>query len=85
MLSKSKYVGTKQNDLLTIYKLFIRCLVEYCSVVWHSSLTEQQSNDIEKIQAVSLKVIYDLNTKIIPMHFSMLSSKNCPLEGRKNV
>ena len=57
MLTKLKYVGTSQEDLLTIYVLFIRCLVEYCSVVWHSSLTVEQENDIERTQVVSLKVI----------------------------
>ena len=33
MLTKLKYVGTKEEDLLTIYILFVCCLVEYCSVV----------------------------------------------------
>ena len=59
MLTKLKYVGTSQADLLIIYKLFIRCLTEYCSVVWHSSLTESQKDDIERIQRVCLRVILD--------------------------
>ena len=63
MLTKLKYVGTSESDLLTIYLLFIRCLAEYCSVVWHSSLTVEQSDDIESIQKVSLRII--LNEKYL--------------------
>ena len=57
MLRKLKYVGTPKEDLLTIYKLFIRSVLEYCSVVFHSSLTEKQSNMIERVQKISLKLI----------------------------
>ena len=46
MLGKLKYVGTTRDDLLLIYKLFVRSILEYCSVVFHSSLTEQQANMI---------------------------------------
>ena len=37
MLTKFKYVGTAQEDLLDIYSLYIRSILEYCSVVWHST------------------------------------------------
>ena len=71
MLSKLKYTGVKQEDLLDIYKLFIRSRAEYLSVVWHSSLTAAQSHKIENIQKTSLKIIlgdtyehYELSCKI---------------------
>ena len=57
MLTKLKYVGVPIEDLLDIYILFIRSVTEYCAVVFHSSLTLQQSEKIEKIQKTSLKVI----------------------------
>ena len=57
MLTKLKYVGVPTEDLLDIYILFIRSVTEYCAVVFHSSLTLQQSEKIEKIQKTSLKVI----------------------------
>ena len=57
MLTKLKYVGVKIEDLLDIYILFIRSVVEYCSVAFHSSLTQEQASDIERIQKTSLKVI----------------------------
>ena len=57
MVTKLKYVGVSREDLLTIYILFIRSVTEYCSVLFHSSLTQGQANKIEKIQKTCLKVI----------------------------
>ena len=58
MLTKWKYVGVPMSPyLLDIYILFIRSVTEYCAVVFHSNLTLQQSEKIEKIQKTSLKVI----------------------------
>lgn len=57
LLSKLKYVGMKVEDLLTVYTTYIRCLTEYCCVVWNSSLTAQQKTAIERIQKVCLKII----------------------------
>ena len=57
MLTKLKYIGVKVEDLLDIYVLFIRSVVEYCSVAFHSSLTIEQTNDLERIQKVCLKII----------------------------
>ena len=57
ILSKLKFVGIKREDLLDIYKLFIRSLAEYCSVVFHSSLTQRQAKKIELIQSTCLKII----------------------------
>ena len=55
--NKIKYVGIQTEDLLNIYILFIRSVTEYCSVLFHSSLTQEQSDSIEKIQSVCLRVI----------------------------
>ena len=45
------------KDLITIYKTFIRSTLEYNSVVFHSSLTSQQEESLERCQSVCLKVI----------------------------
>ena len=37
-------------DLITIYKLFIRSVTEYCNVVFHSSLTQELTGKIENIK-----------------------------------
>ena len=57
MITKFRYVGVSTDDLLHIYILYIRSLLEYCSVVWHSTLTGEQSQDIEKVQKLCLKII----------------------------
>ena len=58
LLTKLKYVGVSTEDLLDIYKLFIRSVTEYCAVAFHSSLTQKQNNKLENIQKTCLKVIY---------------------------
>ena len=57
MLTKLKYVGVPREDLITIYILYIRSLLEYCSTVWHSTLTTDQSNNLERVQKLCLKII----------------------------
>ena len=57
LITKLKYVGVQIEDLIEIYILFIRSVTEYCSVVYHSSLTVEQSDKLEKIQKTCLKVI----------------------------
>ena len=57
LITKLKFVGVQRHDLVDIYKLFIRSLLEYCCVSWHSSLTKDQSYDIERVQRTALKVI----------------------------
>ena len=57
MITKLKYVGVSIPDLIDVFSLFVRSLLEYCSVSWHSSLTQEQSDDIERVQRTALKVI----------------------------
>ena len=57
MITKLKYVGVKIEDLIDVYVLYIRSLTEYCSVAFHPSLSNEQSNKLERIQKTCLKVI----------------------------
>jgi hypothetical protein len=57
MLTKLKYAGLSRKKLLHIYSLFVRSYSEYCSVAWHDSLTQEQTNSIERLQIVALKII----------------------------
>ena len=59
ILNKLKYAGIKENDLLTIYRWFVRSVCEYCSAVFHTSLTQDQSDKLEAIQSTALKIILD--------------------------
>ena len=57
MLTKLKYVGVGTEDLLNMFMLFIRSCAEYCSVVFHSRLTVEQSACIEIIHKTCLRII----------------------------
>ena len=49
--------GTPVEDLKTIYILFIRSILEQSSPVWHSSITEENKDDLERIQKSAVKII----------------------------
>ena len=55
-MTKFKYFGVKTEDLLDIYKLYIRSVVEYCSVAYHSRLTQADSAKLKRIQRTSLSL-----------------------------
>ena len=57
LLRRVASFGTSFEDLKTIYILFVRSQLEHSCVVWHSSLTEQQKSDLERVQRSALKVI----------------------------
>ena len=46
-----------RNELINIYVLYIRSVAEFSSVVWSSSLTEEDSIAIERIQKIALRII----------------------------
>ena len=54
-----KVAGFSSNikDLLTIYKIFIRSVLEQTCSVWHSSLTVDLSTDLERVQKCALRII----------------------------
>ena len=57
LLRKIATFGTNQDELKDIYVLFIRSLLEQSATVWHSSLTEENRNDLERIQKTAVRII----------------------------
>ena len=53
-----KRSGLDENDLLHIYKVFIRPILDYAIPTYHSQLTLEMSADIERVQASAMKIIY---------------------------
>ena len=49
------------SDLIQIYIIYIRCYLEQSCVVWHSSLTEEDSTKLERVQKVALRIILKEN------------------------
>ena len=56
-LRKVASFGTPTEDLVNVYILFIRSLLEQSSVVWHSRLTQENTDDLERVQKSAVKVI----------------------------
>ena len=57
LLRRVASFGASEEDLKNIYISFIRSQLEQSAVVWHSSLTEENRNDLERIQRSALKII----------------------------
>ena len=52
----SKFTRNREH-LKQIYKTFVRSNLEFSSNVWHSSLTKENIQDLERVQKAALKVI----------------------------
>ena len=57
LLRRVAEFGAPVEDLKIIYILFIRSILEQSCTVWHSSLTEQNSSDLERVQKSATKII----------------------------
>ena len=57
LLRRVASFGTPVEDLKTVYILFIRSILEQSATVWHSSLTEENSCDLERVQKSAVKVM----------------------------
>ena len=61
ILRKAKKYTTDYSDLKTIYIAYVRSIIEQSAVVWHSSLTQENSLDIERIQKGAVRNILGEN------------------------
>ena len=43
--------------MVNIYILYIRSILETSAVVWHSSITQAETSEIERVQKVALRII----------------------------
>ena len=57
MLRTLKRFGFNTFELITVYRGYIRPIIEYADVIWHSSLTLKQSQTLESIQRRACKII----------------------------
>jgi hypothetical protein len=59
LLRKVASFGTPIEDLKDIYILFVRSLLEQSATVWHSSISTENDNDLERVQKSAVKIILD--------------------------
>ena len=57
LLRKVAGFGASTEDMKTIYILFVRSLLEQSATVWHSSLTQGNIDDLERVQKSAFKII----------------------------
>ena len=50
--------GFSQEELTVVYQTVIRPTLDYCSVVYHSMLNNEQDQVLERLQVKDLKSIY---------------------------
>ena len=57
LLRKCTTFTNDKDELKNIYILFIRSILEQSCVVWNSSLTQEDSNNLERVHKSAVKVI----------------------------
>ena len=71
-----------RSDLLEIYILYIRSVLENSATVWHSSITQGQEIEIERVQKVALRTI--LKTEYLD-YFSALKMCSLPTLKERRI
>ena len=57
LLRKVSEFSSSIDDKREIYILYIRSVLEQSSVVWHSSLNNEDVDDLEKVQKAAVRLI----------------------------
>ena len=57
LLRKVARFTSSIQDLRNIYILYVRSILEQSCVVWHSSLTEENKKDLERVQKSAVKIM----------------------------
>ena len=63
LLTRAAAYTSNSQDLKRIYLTYIRSILDQSAVLWHSSLTEKNRNNIERVQKVAVRVILGRNYK----------------------
>ena len=57
ILRRLKALGASSDELLDVYEKQVRCIVEYASPVWTGGLTQDETNQIERVQKAAFAII----------------------------
>ena len=50
-------VDVDDEEMVKIYVLYIRSILEQSCQVWHFSITQEEKGDIERVQKVACRII----------------------------
>ena len=81
MLRKLCEFKVSSQDLLHIYTLYIRSVLEQSCVVWASSITQQEILNIERVQKITLRII--LKDNYISYENALSTTKLATLSQRR--
>ena len=81
LLHKLAEFGVPEQDLLSIYILYFRSILEQSCQVWHSSLTIENSLDLERVQKNAFKII--LQEKYFTYNHALSITKFKTLQERR--
>ena len=59
VLRHLKLAGFTEKELAVVYRTVVRPVLDYCAVVYHPMLTDEQDQQVERMQARALKNIYE--------------------------
>ena len=63
VLRHLKLNGFNETELATVYRTIIRPILDYCCVIYHPLLTNEQDQQVERLQSQALKNIYGYKMK----------------------
>ena len=58
VLRHLKIAGFTEMELATVYRTVVRPVLDYCAVVYHPMMNDEQDQAVERLQARALKNIY---------------------------
>ena len=82
LLRRLVQFNPKKEDMIIIYISYIKSILEQSCQVWHFSLTDENSNDLERVQKCALKII--LGEKYISYESALEELNLIDLKTRRN-
>ena len=61
LMRRLKQLGANNKELIDVYCKQVRSVLEFGAVVWHPSLTQINTNDIERVQKSAIAIILGKN------------------------
>ena len=82
-IQRLKKIGASRQNLVEMYKLFVRQALEFAAPLWSGALTQQNKNKIERIQAQVTDLILGPNQLSYTERLRELHL--CDLDGRRQT
>ena len=84
LLRRISNFSAPMKDLVQIYITYIRSILEQSCVIWHSTLTQEDCDSLERVQKNALRNIlkekyisYENSLNIVQLKLYLKEEKNC--------